>query len=113
MDVQGAELLVLQGANKMISKINTIWLEVEKIPLYEDQALKTDIETFLIEHNFECVLNKVNHIAGDQFWVEKSFLNILDKPTSSYLLRLKNKTQIKSYFSSVYGNFTSKVKKIF
>jgi hypothetical protein len=58
-------------------------------------------------------IKKVNHIAGDQFWVEKSFLNILDNPTTTYLLRLKNKTQIKSYFSSVYGNFTSKVKNIF
>lgn len=113
MDVQGAELLVLEGASKMISNINTIWLEVEKIALYEDQALKTDIETFLIKNNFVCILNKVNHIAGDQFWIEKSFLKTLDKPTISYLLKLKNKTQIKSFFSSLYGNFTSKIKNTF
>ena len=113
MDVQGAELLVLEGANNMISKINTIWLELEKIALYEDQALKTDIETYLIKNNFECILNKVNHIAGDQFWVQKTFLKSLDKTTNSYLLRQKTKTQIKSYFSSVYGNFTSKFKNIF
>ena len=109
MDVQGAELLVLQGANNMISKINAIWLEVEKIALYENQALKTDIETFLIENNFICILNRVNHIAGDQFWVKKSFSNTLDEPTSNYLKYLKNKTQIKSYFSSLFGSFKSKI----
>tara|TARA_R110002126_G_scaffold142546_3_gene288412 strand:- start:2758 stop:3582 length:825 start_codon:yes stop_codon:yes gene_type:complete len=113
MDVQGAELMVLQGANNMIQNINAIWLEVEKIELYENQALKEDIENFFIDKDFVCVLNKVNHIAGDQLWVKKSFFEALDEKTKKNLTKIKNKTELKSKLSSFVGNTKTSLKKVF
>ncbi len=113
MDVQGAELMVLQGADNMINNINAIWLEVEKIELYKNQALKDDIEDFLIQKGFICLLNKMNHISGDQFWVKESYFRNLNKKTKTYLIKLKNKTELKSKLSSFVGSSKEKLKKIF
>jgi len=49
MDVQDAELMVLQGGVNMLPNVKSIWLEVEKIALYKKQALKNNIEKFLDE----------------------------------------------------------------
>jgi FkbM family methyltransferase len=103
MDVQGAELMVLQGSKNMLSNIKSIWLEVEKIALYEKQALKNDIEKFLNETGFTCIINKVNYIAGDQFWVQTSYLNALEEDTKKALLSIKKKTQLKSNLSTFFG----------
>ncbi len=103
MDVQGAELMVLEGAGKMISNVNSIWLEVEKIALYEGQALKDDIEKFLYKNNFKLVLNKVNHIAGDQFWVQENYFNSLSKDVQFSLNKMTKKVAFKSKLSSIVG----------
>jgi FkbM family methyltransferase len=113
MDVQGAELMVLTGAPKMISSIQSVWLEVEKIALYENQPLKNDIEDFFIKNNFICILNKMNHIAGDQLWVQKDYYDKLDKNTKFNLTFFTAKTAIKSQFSSAFGNAKQKVKTLF
>ena len=113
MDVQGAELMVLKGAKEMISNINSVWLEVEKVELYENQALKNDIEDFFIEKEFICLLNKVNHIAGDQLWVKKSYFDSLNEDTKIELEKIKNKTEIQSRLSSLFGNSKQAVKNLF
>lgn len=110
MDVQGAELLVLEGAKKMLTNIKSIWLEVEKIELYEKQALKEDIEKFLTKHNFICLLNKMNHIAGDQFWVNKNYYNNLSDDVKSSLIILSKKTAFKSVLSSTFGKLKDTLK---
>lgn len=73
MDVQGAELMVLQGAGKFISKIKMIWLEVENIELYKNQPLASDVEHFLLMNGFSKIKDTVNHIAGDQLWVNYTY----------------------------------------
>jgi hypothetical protein len=103
MDVQGTELMVLQESKNMLSNVKSIWLEVEKIALYEKQALKNDIEKFLNETGFTCIINKVNYIAGDQFWVQTSYLNALEEDTKKALLSIKKKTQLKSNLSTFFG----------
>jgi FkbM family methyltransferase len=110
MDVQGAELLVLQGGKKTLDKVNSIWLEVEKVLLYKNQALKKDIELFLIDHGFVCQLNKVNHISGDQLWIKKDYFEQLDSQTQFYLSIVKVKTQLKSILSSFFGQLVYKLK---
>ena len=73
MDVQGAELLVLKGAQNFISSIKMIWLEVENISLYKNQPLKQDVESFMITNGFTKIKDTVNHVAGDQLWVNLVF----------------------------------------
>jgi FkbM family methyltransferase len=73
MDVQGAEMLVLEGASGMLSNIKMIWMEVENIELYKNQPLKLDVERFLSENGFTKIKDTVNHIAGDQLWVNLNY----------------------------------------
>ncbi|WP_026777532.1 FkbM family methyltransferase [Polaribacter sp. Hel_I_88] len=113
MDVQGAELMVLEGSNDMISNIKSVWLEVEEIELYEKQALRKDIENFFLKNNFICILNKVNHIAGDQFWVRKTYFESLDSDTKSYLNIVSHKTELKSKISSAFGKTKDSIKNVF
>ena len=69
MDVQGAELLVLEGAFSYINNIKMIWLEVENIELYKNQPLKDDVDKYLKSKGLTKIKDTVNHIAGDQLWV--------------------------------------------
>ncbi|MBD1910494.1 MULTISPECIES: FkbM family methyltransferase [unclassified Leptolyngbya] len=47
IDVQGADLHVLHGARQLLSTVLMIQIEVEFAPLYENQPLFADIDTFL------------------------------------------------------------------
>lgn len=73
MDVQGAELMVLKGADSFLQKIKMIWLEVENIELYKNQPLSSDVELFLKQNGFTKIKDTLNHIAGDQLWVNYDF----------------------------------------
>ena len=52
LDVQGAELLVLEGAAARLHDILVVHTEVEFIPLYKDQPLFADIDSFLRRNGF-------------------------------------------------------------
>lgn len=70
MDVQGAELMVLDGAGDMINSIKAIWLEVESVELYEKQPLKDDIEKFMQKNGFMKIKDTVDDISGDQLYIK-------------------------------------------
>lgn len=74
MDVQGAELMVLQGAGEMLQRITAIWLEVEAVELYKNQPLRKDVEAFMQSHGFVCVKSTVDQIAGDQLYVNRALV---------------------------------------
>ena len=71
LDVQGAELKVLEGAGSLIKNIGMIWLEVEAVELYKRQPLKNDVERFMKTHGFECIKSTVDDVSGDQLYVKK------------------------------------------
>ena len=52
MDIQGAELMVLQHAEKRLRELLVIQVEVEFMPLYQNQPLFTDIDLFLRQRGF-------------------------------------------------------------
>ncbi len=52
IDVQGADLNVLQGSNSLLNDILAIQIEVEFSPLYLNQPLFADVDSFLRNHNF-------------------------------------------------------------
>ncbi|MES2702723.1 MAG: FkbM family methyltransferase [Bacteroidota bacterium] len=52
MDVQGAELHVLQGAEKALQNTKVIMTEVGLKPYYEGHTLKADIDSFLFARGF-------------------------------------------------------------
>ena len=53
MDVQGAELMVLRGAEKLLDKIEGIQLELNFENFYESQATYIEICYFMYSHNFK------------------------------------------------------------
>jgi FkbM family methyltransferase len=74
MDVQGAELMVLEGGSKMLPTIQMIWLEVEAIELYKGQPVKTKIEQFMQQQGYVKLIDTVDNVAGDQFWARKAYI---------------------------------------
>ena len=84
MDVQGAELMVLQGAGEFIKFIKVIWLEVSKISFYKDQPLVNDINTFLTLNNFILAKDCLNGTQGDQLYISKFFYPDYQKIVKSF-----------------------------
>jgi len=52
MDVQGAELDVLNGAGVMLDNVQFIMATVGVKPRYQQQAMKADIDTYLLNRGF-------------------------------------------------------------
>lgn len=73
MDVQGAELMVLEGAGDFISSIKAIWLEVSKVHFYKNQPLENDVRRFMDLNNFILIKNEVYGEQGDQLYVSSKF----------------------------------------
>jgi len=84
MDVQGAELLVLAGAD--LNTIKAIWLEVEVVELYKGQPLRSDIEKFFRQKGFIKLIEKFSNATGDQFWIQKKVFDASSSLTSTLLL---------------------------
>jgi FkbM family methyltransferase len=53
LDTQGSELFILEGAQQTLSRVFTVEVEVEFVPLYEDQPLFSDVEAFLKRFGFQ------------------------------------------------------------
>jgi FkbM family methyltransferase len=71
MDVQGAELLVLQGMSDLISAFKAIYLEVNEIELYEGCALLPQVDEYLTLHGFTRVeIKMTSHGWGDAFYIK-------------------------------------------
>ena len=64
MDVQGGELLVLEGAREYLrsGRITLIYAEVEFVPIYENQPLLDDLERFLKQYGY--ALHKIYNISS-------------------------------------------------
>jgi FkbM family methyltransferase len=84
MDVQGAELQVLRGAGDSLARIKAIWLEVSAVSLYENQPLKPEVESFLLERGFRKLYDTVGTVCGDQFYVNRNHFS----PKPALMLRL-------------------------
>lgn len=77
MDVQGAELKVLDGFGPLMKRATAIWLEVEAVPLYRDQPLKGDVQQYLSKRGFKLSMDTVGDVSGDQLWVRKRHLPLV------------------------------------
>ena len=78
IDVQGFELEVLKGAEKILAKTNHLILEVSETEIYQNQPLSSEIITFLEDRNFK-ILNQTtktknnlsNSLQGDVLFQKK------------------------------------------
>ena len=68
MDVQGAELKVLEGAGALLKDVEAVWMEVANVELYRGQPLRAEVSRFMSLHGFELLGYYGSHISGDEFW---------------------------------------------
>jgi FkbM family methyltransferase len=54
MDLQGAELAVLRGAERMLEHVTIVYTEINVDELYQGCGLLPDLDDFLVDHGFEC-----------------------------------------------------------
>jgi len=75
MDVQGAELMVLNGAGPFMENIKAIWMEVGDASFYKNQPLRLDVERYMQEHGFWLYKSEINPVdkAGDQFYLNSKY----------------------------------------
>ncbi len=101
IDVQGAELMVLEGAGDFLKKIKLIWMEVEAVELYKNQPLKNDVEQFMKKNNFVNVLDTVNEVAGDQLYANMNYFTAQDfKKLEKEKVPVSFIQKLKSFFRS-------------
>ncbi|WP_228042674.1 MULTISPECIES: FkbM family methyltransferase [unclassified Tychonema] len=92
IDIQGAELLALQGATNWLQYVDAINTEVNYEELYEGCAIVHDLDEFLDRHGFERVATTTPHPSwGDGFYVKKPLV------TMSILSRARFGNQIFLY----------------
>ncbi len=68
IDTQGSELKILKGANQYLDSILGLELEVEFIPIYEDQPLFHEVDSYVRGKGFE--LYDLN-----RYWAKRSSMN--------------------------------------
>ena len=69
-DIQGAELMALQGATHSIQHAKAIYLEVNEKELYKNCGLITDIDKLLARYHFKRVLTNLTvHGWGDALYI--------------------------------------------
>jgi len=72
LDVQGAELLVLQGAERVIAGTDCICTEVNERPLYAGAVLLPELDSFLDSHGFDRVATTLTiHGYGDALYIRR------------------------------------------
>jgi FkbM family methyltransferase len=72
VDVQGAELLVLKGAQEYLKAFDYLYLEVNSKSLYKGCALLPELEAFLTQQGYEQkIIRMTPHGWGDAFYVKR------------------------------------------
>lgn len=139
LDVHGAELKILLGAEKVLEETFGLEIEAEFLPIYINQALFGDISSFLAKKDFEfidfvnlqrwgrgsldgygqCIFGDVLYLKAPEVVASK---NLGEARMSSYLgilLLYKRFDLIKKVLEilpenqrSIYSNFENKLKRI-
>ena len=72
IDIQGAELIALQGMHEQLKHLDYVYLEVNEKHLYEGCALISELDEFLSDHGFERKMTEMTkHGWGDALYVRK------------------------------------------
>jgi len=70
VDVQGAELEVLRGAERTLAAMKVVWCEVAHAELYRGNARFEDVQSYLSERGFKLFWTQINRrLWGDALFV--------------------------------------------
>ncbi len=71
LDLQGAEIQVLQRAHKVLESVSMIHIEVNRMPLYDGCATYKEVRTFMKEHGFKEVARRAPIGSGNAIYVKR------------------------------------------
>jgi len=72
LDLQGAELLALQGAKEYLAQCNYVYTEVNDREVYRNCALIGEVDSYLADFGFERVETEMTHAHwGDAFYIRR------------------------------------------
>lgn len=73
LDIQGAELLALKGAGKILESIEAINTEINLVELYQGGVLLKDLEVYLESHRFNraAMATPYHQTWGDAFYLRR------------------------------------------
>ncbi|MFZ1025930.1 MAG: FkbM family methyltransferase, partial [Limnoraphis robusta] len=82
LDIQGAELLALQGATQLLEYIEGIYTTVSYEELFEGAALIDQVDAFLAEHHFVrfAEANPYHPAWGEAFYIREYLTPSSDEP---------------------------------
>ena len=108
IDVQGFELEVFKGAEKILNDIDYILAEVNRDEVYEDCTKVEELDEFLLKYNFIRIeTNWAGKTWGDAFYIKvDEAIKSKNKPQIKRILKGKNE------FNLFYKSFC-KIKQIF
>ncbi|WP_424894954.1 FkbM family methyltransferase [Tepidimonas sp. HKU79] len=102
IDVQGAELDVLQHAQYTLKQALMVWLEVEFLPLYQEQPLFADVDGFMRSQGFSFFTfdyfgsrllrdapHKVPQLRTQQLWADVIYIRPIASWSQMTTLELK------------------------
>lgn len=71
IDIQGAELMALKGADDILNNIDYLYLEVNEKELYDGCALLPELEEYLSKYGFKrSLIHMTSHGWGDAFYTK-------------------------------------------
>jgi hypothetical protein len=74
IDVQGAELQVLQGSRDLLGRFQVVYVECSFREMYRGQALVAQVEEYLSKHGFELSrLRNPTFVNGDRVQADLEF----------------------------------------
>jgi FkbM family methyltransferase len=68
LDTEGSELSILHGAERALSTIGLVEVEVGFLPIYEGQPLISDVAQFMADHGFELLYLNRNFLSRRQVY---------------------------------------------
>tara|TARA_Y100000992_G_scaffold289837_1_gene244777 strand:+ start:2240 stop:3001 length:762 start_codon:yes stop_codon:yes gene_type:complete len=112
LDIQGAELLALKGGINSLRHVDVLYLEVNEKELYSKCALINELDSFLLENNFQRMITQMTkHGWGDAIYISKKYIpqfsenkfKLFDNPTNL------NQTSLQLQFKNVRNINLSKM----
>jgi FkbM family methyltransferase len=76
MDVQGAELMILEGSTQILPLVSCLWLEVGTVAIYEDQPSAKTTQEYLESFGFIRILEVLTEGSGDHFYINPKRLKV-------------------------------------
>ncbi len=111
IDIQGAELLFLEGATMILPHVKCIYVEVNYKELYKGCPLVKDLDNYLKKYHFLRIKTKW---YGDSGWGDAIYLKFEPAEFNNYTTRLTNQyDSLRSFATILYRNIRSRFKRNF